>query len=146
MKNYELLNTDIKTYFNELNTALSLSNYFRMHVSGDIPNYTYFQLLVNVIRKNKHCNVLMFTKQFEIVNAYLENGHRIPKNLKLLFSGWDEWQPENPYNFPKTDIIKTIDDLPKNGILCNGNCSECVCRNTGCWTLKKGQTLYFIKH
>lgn len=146
MKNYELLNCNHVKYFEELSTAMSLSTHFRMHVSGDIPNDYYFYCLVKIIKKNPGCQVLMFTKQYEIVNKYLEYGHKLPKNLKLLFSGWNEWQPENPYKFPKTDVIKTIDELPKNGILCNGNCSNCVCRNTGCWNLKKGQTLYFIKH
>ena len=37
--------------------------------------------MVLCAKKNKHCNILCFTKKYSLVNEYLEH-HRLPKNLK----------------------------------------------------------------
>ena len=133
-------------FFADLRQALKMSAYFRMHVGGDIPDYDYFARLCETVRQAKNCKVLLFTKKGYLVNRYIENGGKIPANLKVIFSRWYDWRQANPYNFPETDIYRSVTDLPKKAITCGGNCSACACRGTGCWTLKKGQTLYFAEH
>ena len=149
--NYELYNTDPDSYFRQLDGAMKMSLYFRVHVSGDVPTMDYFNRLVEVVKNNPHCKVLMFTKQFEIVNAYIsENGGNretaIPENFKIIYSAWQDFKPINPYNFPETNVIFPNTQVPDNWKICGGNCSECVCRGVGCWELKAGETLAFYKH
>ena len=55
------------------------------------------------------------------------------------------WIPENPYDLPMTYVYgeKFNNDLiPKDAIPCGGKCETCQ----ACWTLKKGQHVYFMKH
>ncbi|MBR4967863.1 MAG: hypothetical protein IKY19_06510 [Bacteroidaceae bacterium] len=145
--NLELYNSDPDSYFNQLCGAFMMSRYFRMHVSGDIPCRDYFARLIIAARRVPTCEILIFTKQYEIVNTFIDDfGSAIPANLHVIFSNWGPWKTENPHSFPETDVINTIDDLPAGGKLCGGNCTECVCRGVGCWELKQGEKLYFIKH
>jgi len=85
---------------------------------------------------------LAFTKRFEIVNEYQE----LPTNLHILFSGWTNLKPVNPYKFPETNIFTEENPPKENWTICGGNCFECACRGTGCWTIHNGETLAFHKH
>lgn len=145
-KNYRIYRETPDLYFMQLSYAMKMTKYFRMHVSGDIPTADYFARLVDVVRENDHCTVLMFTKQFEIVNAYIANGGTIPDNFKIIFSGWGAWHCVNPYNFPETNVIFRDTIIPDNWKICGGNCQTCACRGVGCWELKKGETIAFYKH
>ena len=145
-KNYRIYRETPDLYFMQLSYAMKMTKYFRMHVSGDIPDAAYFARLVDVVRENDHCIVLMFTKQFEIVNTYIANGGKIPENFKIVFSNWNDWECENPYNFPVTNIYNKNELPPENWKLCGGNCQECACRGVGCWQLQKGEILGFKKH
>lgn len=147
-ENLEAYNNDCVSYFLQLQAAFIVSRYFRMHVSGDIPDSKYFDMLCKTAARVPTCEILIFTKQHEIVNGYIDANGRdaIPDNLHVIFSNWGAWKCDNPHEFPCTDVISTIDDLPTGGKLCGGNCTECVCRGVGCWELKQGEKLYFIKH
>jgi hypothetical protein len=137
-------------YFQQVEKTVKKVNFFRWHVSGDIPNADYFQRMVWVARRNRHCKMLVFTKRFEIVNAFVAAGHRVPSNLIVIFSNWgDEFQCDNPYNFPTSDVIfRGMDEksIPKKWKICTGNCKECADRGAGCWALKKGDTVGFKEH
>ena len=133
-------------YFYELSQSFKTSAYFRMHVGGDIPNFDYFYRLCETAKKAPNCQILIFTKQFNFVNDFMEICEKIPSNLHVIFSGWNGWKPINPYHLPETDIFTDFETLPKNPIVCGGNCTDCICRGCGCWKLKQGQTLYFKKH
>ena len=84
-------------------------------------------------------------EKYEIVNEFVEIfGNTIPKNLHIVFSGWDEnWKFDNPYNFPVA-LVRFKNDTRdfSKCIECNGKCYECV----KCWNLKKGQMVVFDKH
>ena len=105
----------------------------------------YLEGMCKVARKNKGTHYLCFTKKFKIVNDFLAQGKRIPKNLSIVFSAWSEWIPENPYNLPMTYVWgKDFENdlIPVDAIPCGGKCYECQ----ACWQLKKGQTVFFKKH
>ena len=91
-RNLDLYRQNPDQYFLELSAYMTISSFFRMHVSGDIPDPEYFTRLVKAARKNKRCSILIFTKQYEIVNDYITGGGRIPNNLKIIFSDWGEWR------------------------------------------------------
>lgn len=57
-----------------------LSRFFRFHVSGDIPNTTYFHIMMEVAKRNSHCEILCFTKKYsfdseEECREFLELSH-----------------------------------------------------------------------
>lgn len=133
-------------YFRQLERELFKNRFFRVHVSGDVPDAAYFEKLVGIVRKNPGCNVLIFTKQYDIVNHYVDTVGPIPENMHLIFSNWNSWTCDNPHGFPVTDVIKPGTACPADGKLCGGNCYECARRNGGCWNLQHGKKLYFYLH
>lgn len=133
-------------FFSEIDEYMQNSREFRFHVSGDIPNVSYFDNVVSLCRKNPHCAVLMFTKRFSFINKWISENGNLPDNLHVLFSGWEGLQPDNPNRLPETDIIPIGTEPEPDAIVCGGNCSNCRCHNTGCWSLSSGNKLYFYLH
>ena len=79
----------------------------RWHSAGDIVDARYFKGMVEVAEANPKVDFYAYTKQYEIVNAELAKGTRLPKNLRVLFShaqkGWESHIP-NPFGLPTTYI------------------------------------------
>lgn len=145
-KNTAIQKIAIHAYFKAIDNAMKKVRFFRFHVSGDIPNKKYFSFMVKTANKNKHCEVLVFTKQFKIVNNFIENGGTIPENMHILFSGWTNLKPDNPYNLPETIVYSKTEEIKPDWILCGGNCLNCAVHKTHCWKAEKGQTIAFKIH
>ena len=145
--NFDILMNDKELFWREVNAAVALTAYFRFHVSGDILNVEYLERMVDVARKNKHCQILCFTKKYTLVNSYLTK-HRLPKNLHFIFSVWKGLECFNPNNLPEAHILyKDGTTTAKNGAkYCSGNCTECAVENKNCWTLKRGEQILFKEH
>ena len=137
---------DADKYFREVSGAMAAVRFFRFHVSGDIPDIIYMHKLIAACNGNRHCQVLCFTKQFGIVNAEKKAGVVFPSNLHLLFSGWSNLTPDNPYEFPETNVIQKGAEPAENWKICGGNCFNCACRGVGCWQAGKGDTIAFPIH
>ena len=135
-----------KAFFRAVNNTMKQICFFRFHVSGDILNKKYFRRVVDVCMKNKHCQVLMFTKKYEIVNEFINKYGKLPDNLHIMFSGWTNLKPVNPYNLPETQVYETEKDCKPDWIKCGGNCLNCALHNTGCWVAKQGETIAFKIH
>ena len=146
MENLKAYRENPKLYFNMIAERFRMFNYCRWHSSGDIVDMDYLRGMCWVARKCPQSKMLCFTKKFEIVNQFLAEGHKIPKNLVIVFSCWDNFIPENPYNLPMTYVKfrdeKRNQNIPKDAIPCIGKCDKCL----GCWNLKKGGGVYFKKH
>lgn len=150
--NLDLLLSDPGKYWADVRKAVSTTRYFRFHVSGDIIDDLYFFDMVLTAEMNPKTEILVFTKQYEIVNRYLD-GHsgKLPENLHVIFSLWDPaWnvRVKNPYDLPMSAVIfkgaeHTAEYFDK---ICPGNCFECACKGVGCWTLEKGETIAFYEH
>ena len=143
--NLEAYKSNPDLFFESVAAQTVLTRFCRWHSSGDIVDMQYFEGMCKVARKNKDTHYLCFTKKYEIINEFLSKGKRIPKNLSIVFSAWDNWIPENPYELPMTYVYgeKFNNELiPKDAIPCGGKCETCQ----ACWTLKKGQHVYFLKH
>lgn len=160
-ENLEYYRNDPMGFFGDLYKAIEYEREFRWFVSGDIPDYDFFISMVALAEALPHCKFLCFTKQYEIVNKFCirntvgGNGHNvnpsgrdaIPSNLIILFSGWEGLKPDNPYDFPETQVITPdMETVPDDWKICGGNCMECVCKGVGCWELKDGETIAFHKH
>ena len=137
-------------YFKAVRLAMLRSDYFRFHVSGDIPNVQYLRQVVNACTANPHCQVLMFTKRFELVNAYIRNHGSLPKNLHCLYSGWTNLHPTeeglNPYGLPETTVYAKDEDIQPEWTPCGGNCLDCAIHDGGCWAAQPGDTIAFKIH
>ena len=132
-------------FFQAVENAMKSARFFRFHVSGDIPNREYLDLVAYLCNVNPHCEVLMFTKRYEIVNRFM-NENTLPKNLHLLFSGWTNLAPINPHNLPETTVYATDADIRSEWIPCGGNCLDCAIHDGGCWAAKSGDTIAFKIH
>ena len=144
--NLNVLNTDWAEYWRQVRQAAAMSRYFRFHVSGDIPNAGYFKEMVITACMYPNTTFLAFTKQYKIVNNYIDTVGGIPKNLKVIFSNWGEWKCENPHGLPECEIILKGSAPAENWKICGGNCTECACRGVGCWELKNGDTIAIYQH
>ena len=145
-RNLHILNNDPSAYWVQVKAAASMARFFRFHVSGDIPNGAYFEMMVKTAQDLPNTNFLAFTKQYNIVNTYLNNGGVIPSNLKILFSNWGAWKCANPYELPTCEVILKGNEPAQDWKICGGNCTECACRGIGCWELKNGETIAIYEH
>lgn len=138
-------------FFKAVKLAMAKAEYFRFHVSGDIPRDDYLHRVIRACFSAPHCQVLMFTKRFEMVNRYLETeGPYLPRNLHLLFSGWTNLNPTeagfNPHRLPETTVYAKDEDIRPEWTLCGGNCLDCAIHEGGCWAAKPGETIAFKIH
>lgn len=146
--NYDLLNSDPNTYWREVEASIMMSRFFRFHVSGDIPDAAYFEHMVDIAYTNTHCEILCFTKKYDIVNSHINIIGKLPKNLHIIFSGWHDIEMVNPYNLPEAHVryrdgsTTARDDAMR----CSGNCTECAITDGGCWTLSERGQVIFNEH
>lgn len=135
-------------YWREVEAAIMLSRYFRFHVSGDIPNKEYFDNMVEVASRQNHCEILCFTKKYEIVNEYIEAHGELPENLHIIFSAWVGLEMINPFSLPEAHVRyrDRFTTAREDAVECAGNCSECASVGCGCWNLKSGEQVVFNEH
>lgn len=145
-KNLMIWENDPNAYFIQIQAAGYINKFFRYHVSGDVPNKLYLLHMIVTARKCPDCTFLAFTKQYTIINEYLNGGGEIPQNLKIIFSNWGAWKCENPYKLPQCEIIFKGEKPADDWKICGGNCTDCACRGVGCWELKNGETIAIYEH
>lgn len=148
-QNLRLLTRYPDIYWREVEASIMMSHFFRFHVSGDIPDSIYFAHMIVIAERNNHCEILCFTKRYDIVNQYLAFGGVIPKNLHIIFSAWAGMKMDNPYNLPEAHIEYkdgTKTTMSEDIRHCGGNCTQCVQTDGGCWFLKEGEKIMFKEH
>ena len=146
-RNLYILQNDPEKFWREVNAAVAMTTHFRFGVSGDIPDIDYFIHIIEVALKNKHCQILCFTKQYQIVNKCLKT-LRVPDNLHIVFSAWKGLEMDNPRNLPEAHVFyRDGTTTAKDGArYCSGNCYECALTNANCWSLKPGEQIIFKEH
>lgn len=149
--NFQAYVEDPKNYFAQIVDGIGgkmlAYRFFRWHTAGDIVDNEYLLGMIVVAKKCKETKFLCFTKKFDIVNNYVANGGKIPSNLHIVFSAWHKaFKVNNPFNFPVAYVFfkkqELNPDIPSLAIPCPGKCEECL----ACWSLKKGQSVYFHQH
>lgn len=147
-RNLDVLRSDPDTYWREVEAAIMLSRFFRFHVSGDIPDISYLIRMIAVARRNQHCQILCFTKKYELVNNYLSSGEVLPENLHMILSAWAGLEIQNPFQLPEAHVRYRDGSTTARADAkdCGGNCSECACTDDGCWTLQRGGQVVFDEH
>lgn len=145
--NLALYAADPEAFFFQAKAAAMISRFFRWHVSGDIPNADYFRRMVQLAEDLPSTSFLCFTKNYSVVNSFIDNGGAIPENLHVIFSAWGKQLiPDNPHGLPVSDVIFKGETPADDWKICGGNCFECCCRGVGCWELKPGETIAFYEH
>lgn len=162
--NYILLKEQPDIYWREVEASIMMSRFFRFHVSGDIPDENYLDNMIHIAKRNSHCEILCFTKQYEFVsdcitrrlaaNDICGDGQVvsykdvIPENLHIILSGWTGLEMYNPYNLPEAHIrFKDGSTTARpDAKECGGNCTECLLTEGGCWTLDTGKQVVFNEH
>lgn len=148
--NIRLWEEDPVLFENDVLAAASQCEYFRWHSSGDILSDEYFMMMVRIAMALPNTKFLAFTKQYEIVNAYLDKGFEIPENLSVVLSAWGNWIPENPHNLPMSFVhLKNNDGedkIPYSARPCSGFCGECIHSANSCWDLHRGESVVFKQH
>lgn len=145
-RNLDILRGDPRAYWSQVREAAAMSRYFRFHVSGDIPDAAYFAEMVTTAKINAKTEFLAFTKQYAIVNQYIDTFGELPENLHVIFSEWGNHMPSNPHNLPTAAVIFKGDAPKPAHKVCGGNCAQCACQGVGCWELKHGETIAFYEH
>lgn len=156
--NLDLYKSNPDMFFNEiidfLNNLIPFK-LFRWHVSGDIVDNNYLLGMVRVAKNCPNTNFLAFTKQFTIVNNYLQSGGTIPSNLNIVFSGWDNtFIVDNPFNLPTTWV--NFKDSTKNGNFKDKKIFKCMAQETKnkvncdkcrrCWLIGRNECVVFNQH
>lgn len=146
--NLGVLLSDPTTYWREVEASVMMSRFFRFHVSGDIPNAAYLENMVAVAGRNAHCEILCFTKRYEMVNEFIQKNGELPSNLHMIFSGWVGLDMANPFSLPEAHVRYRDGSTTarEDAIECSGNCTECALTEGGCWNLQKGQQVVFNEH
>lgn len=146
--NLDLLRSDPGTYWREVEAAIMMSRFFRFHVSGDIPDRQYLENILAVSGRNRHCQILCFTKKYELVNELYAEGIKFPDNLHIIFSAWVGLKMINPFSLPEAHVrYKDGSTTARpDAIECSGNCTECAQTDTGCWILRPGEQIIFNEH
>ena len=146
--NLEVLLNEPDIYWREVEASIMMSRFFRFHVSGDIPDGEYLEKMVEIAGRNPHCQILCFTKRYEVVNAFIRKHGILPPNLHMIFSGWVGLNMVNPFSLPEAHVryrdgsTTARDDAQP----CSGNCSECALTDGGCWNLHNGEQVVFDEH
>ena len=133
----------------ELKIAAFHSRFFRYFSSGDIPDESFFEMMVRVARELPDTQFLAFTKKGYIVNQYIDQHGDLPENLHMVFSAWGNWMQENPYQFPVAYIRfkhELSGPVPDSAHQCRKYCGDCVMTGHSCWNLEKGESVCFTEH
>ena len=145
-RNLDILNADYNSYFEQVLKAARMTKYFRWHVAGDIPTYSYLVNMVDIAQQLPGTQFLAFTKNYNVVNSYITYDGKLPENLKIIFSAWGEKMPDNPHNLPVSNVIFKGTEPAPDWKICGGNCTQCACQGVGCWEIKNGETIAFYEH
>lgn len=87
-ENWELWQTAPEEYEKGIIKAAMLALFFRWHSAGDIPSMAYLEMMVRVADACHRTKFLAFTKQYDIVNTWLDEHGNFPENLTVVFSVW----------------------------------------------------------
>lgn len=145
-RNWALWVTDPASYERQAISAAYMERFFRWHVSGDIVSRAYLDMMIRVAETCTKTEFLVFTKKYELINAYINEGNTLPENLHVIFSAWPGEALPNPHRLPVAAMVPKGSDPEPDWQQCGGNCTNCACRGCGCWALKAGQTICFAEH
>ena len=114
------------------------NSYFRFNSHGELINMIHLENLVNIAKKNKHCNFTLWSKRYDLISIFFDS-HKKPKNLFLVYSNS---KLNKPVYFPIKHFDKTFNNITKDKvddfkINCFSKCKDCLL----CYTKNKTTTI-----
>ncbi len=149
MKNFGIWKEDPEFFEREVVIGAYCAKFFRWFSAGDLPDDSFFKMMVSIAEQLPGTSFLAFTKKYSIVNTYIRENGELPQNLHVVFSAWGYWLPDNPYNLPVAYIrFKDGDNemIPADAKICPKYCGDCVMSGCSCWDLQKGESVCFAEH
>lgn len=121
----------------------------RIFDSGDFPDMAFLVRLVDLCKKTPSTKYMAFTKQYELVNDYIDKNGKLPDNLNIMFSAWDKlWEVPNPHGLGVAYVDfndkRLNPEFPKNAFVCPGRESTCSACGA-CWS-KALKAVVFHQH
>lgn len=153
--NSAIYHSNPAAYFDAVRKFVRFARFFRWHVGGDVVNLEYWENVVSIAVDTPKCEFLIFTKEFDLVNGWIDAGGVIPSNLHVIFSDWRGIEMNNKYNLPVSSPVwfdKAGNEIERGphctaaAVWCPGSCENCAAVCGGCWGLKKGETVLFHAH
>lgn len=134
-RNWRLWKKNKCRYFNAIYDWLYAKQpqYFRWHVSGDIPNQEYAQLMEWIADGFPKTKFLVFTKKHDLI-------WRDVSNLVVYRSMWPQWGDAGVTGPHAWMQDGTETRVPKDAYVCPGKCEAC----RFCW--KGSGDVVFRKH
>jgi len=141
-ENLDVYKSTKNDYFNQIGGWLRRKRkqpeFFRFHVSGDIPDPDYFVGLKELCKAFPATKFLIFTKRFS-----LDFSEEV-ENLSVVLSMWPGLDVPDHLDLPKAwcqGVTETR--MPEEVLTCPGNCETCG----ACWGLAKmGMDVMFPLH
>jgi len=133
-----------KKYFDQIIKRIQRRKknfFFRWHVAGDILDLDYFENMIAIARMFPEWTFWTYTKQYHIVNKWIDENGQLPDNLHIMFSQWkiklDNGQIiavplPNPHNLPIFTVVFEEEEFPADYFHCPGNCDVCKENHLGC--------------
>ena len=142
-----------KEFFGQIVAKLSRTRnqFFRWHVSGDILDSDYFGNMVRIAEEFPAITFWTYTKQYAVVNRWIDENGNLPANLHIMFSQWKVRTESgkiipipfpNPHNMPVFTVRFEEEEIPQM-FKCPGNCDICKSNHCGCIA---GQSTYNDAH
>ena len=144
-RNLRILENHRGDFFDQVQRWLkrNLPAYFRFHIGGDLVDLDYFERLLHVVAVTAPTQHLLFTKRFDLLQAY---AGPIPPRLNIVLSGWPglDIPEELRQRFPVAWMQDgTEERIPADYVKCPGACWSCQL----CWALTDaGRDILFHKH
>lgn len=133
---------------------VSLWRYF---TCGDIPDYRFFEIMVQFAKNNPAVKFWAYTKKYSIVNNWIDKNGKLPDNLKIVFSHWlnhdgSYYPMDNRHDLPTSEFIpigkeylaETVTHIcPCSNPAVVATCATCDCP---CYELCNGQKMALLEH
>lgn len=149
--NSAIYKADPVEFMRQVEEEIRFSSFFRFFVGGDLKEPAMLTAMVAIAERQKTCQILMFTKMYDIVNGYLDDHPEgFPSNLHIILSGWRGDKDVNRHNLPVSSPVWK--DGERSCMVtgrvhwCEGNCTVCAITGQGCWVAGKGDTILFEAH
>ena len=100
------------------------SAFFRFNSFGELINENHLTNLINIVKKNPHCNFALWTKRKNLINDFFANNEK-PSNLILIFSSSKlDKVSKLPKHFNK--VFTAHNKKTLTPINCHGSCASCL--------------------
>lgn len=145
-KNLAILRLNRDDFFKRIDDAMNrrrVNKFFRWHVSGDIVDIDYFGRMVENARNHPDFIIWTYTKNYSVVNEWIDSNGALPKNMHVMFSEWRGLAMDNPHSMPEFRVVFKADAVKPTGHYCPGNCDVCKATGRGCIA---GETTYCNEH